>query len=358
MYDLAVIGGGPAGAAAAWTAARGGWRVAILERGAFPRDKVCGEYFSPEALPLLREMAPQLIPASPEIATAAFVSNAGGRREFKLPEAARGISRLALDAALWHAAGSAGAVLMPNAILRGAAHRGDSFELTVGTEPPLRARHLIIAAGRWWRIEGFGVPAVSNPSPWIGVKARLHTAQPQGLEMYLFPGGYCGLAPVENGWTNACCLVHRDHVRGLIGSADFVAWITRIAGTPLGGRLRGAEIATPMVTTAPVELGPRAATAGSALLAGDACGFIDPFTGDGMARALLSGALAAECVVTRRGGEYPAALAHAAGGSFRASSWLRSVLALPGWMQSPLLTLLAAPSIGPRLVARTRWRCW
>jgi flavin-dependent dehydrogenase len=357
MYDLAVIGGGPAGAAAAWTAARGGWRVAILERGEFPRDKVCGEYFSPEALPLLEALAPDLLLAAPSITQAAFISSAGRRRAFTLPQPARGISRLALDAALWQAAGAAGAVPMTKTAVRGARRTGDGYELTVENGPAISARHLIVAAGRWWRIEGLAVPAAPNPSPWLGVKARLHTGPPDGLEMYLFPGGYCGLAPVENGWTNACCLVHRDYARGLIGGSSFVGWLAGIAGAPLAQRLRDAEIATPMVTTAPVELGPRAAMAGGALLAGDACGFIDPFTGDGMARALLSGALAAECVVAGRSAQYAHALAHAAGGSFRASSWLRAVLSLAGWMQAPLLTLLAAPAIGPRLVTRTRWRC-
>src|SRR5882672_4902132 len=53
MYDLIVIGGGPAGSSAAITAARGGARVLLLERGKFPRQKVCGEFVSAESLDLL-----------------------------------------------------------------------------------------------------------------------------------------------------------------------------------------------------------------------------------------------------------------------------------------------------------------
>ncbi|MGH3181041.1 MAG: NAD(P)/FAD-dependent oxidoreductase, partial [Streptosporangiaceae bacterium] len=82
-YDLAVIGGGPAGASAAWAAAQRGLRVALLERGAFPRDKVCGEFVSHEALPLLQRMAPELVAAAPTIASAAFVSASGRRAEFR-----------------------------------------------------------------------------------------------------------------------------------------------------------------------------------------------------------------------------------------------------------------------------------
>src|SRR5713226_2277551 len=56
MYDLIVIGGGPAGTSAAITAARSGARVLLLERGRFPRHKVCGEFVSAESLDLLAEL--------------------------------------------------------------------------------------------------------------------------------------------------------------------------------------------------------------------------------------------------------------------------------------------------------------
>src|SRR5205823_4677983 len=55
-YDLAIVGGGPAGSAAAIVAARGGMRVLLLERGSFPRHKVCGEFVSSESLALLRDL--------------------------------------------------------------------------------------------------------------------------------------------------------------------------------------------------------------------------------------------------------------------------------------------------------------
>ena len=55
-FDLAIIGGGPAGASAAITAARLGARVALLEAGEFPRHKVCGEFVSAESLDILRDL--------------------------------------------------------------------------------------------------------------------------------------------------------------------------------------------------------------------------------------------------------------------------------------------------------------
>ena len=113
-YDLIVAGGGPAGTSAAITAARLGARVLLLERGRFPRHKVCGEFVSPEALGLLGSLlggnpeAEAMLRAAPRISHArAFV--AGQCAEFPLPFPAASITRFDLDAALWNAAKLAGA---------------------------------------------------------------------------------------------------------------------------------------------------------------------------------------------------------------------------------------------------------
>ncbi|MGH9482036.1 MAG: NAD(P)/FAD-dependent oxidoreductase, partial [Terriglobales bacterium] len=283
-YDLAVIGGGPAGASAAWAAAQRGLRVALLERGAFPRDKVCGEFVSHEALPLLQRMAPELVAAAPTIASAAFVSASGRRAEFRLPQPARGISRLALDATLWQAAGAAGAHLLPRSPVTAVARADGGFELAMGTGARLAVSAVIVAAGRWWRLQGLETPA-SAAGPWIGVKARFRGLEPRAaVEMYAFRGGYCGLAAVENGWVNACCLVHRRCAGELVASRDFAAWIGAVSRSrPLIERLRPGAQATATVVTAPVAMGAHTAVRAGVWLAGDAAGFIDPFTGDGLA---------------------------------------------------------------------------
>ncbi len=360
--DLAIIGGGPAGAAAAFTAARRGLSVAIVERGEFPRDKVCGEFISPEALPLLSQMAPDLVAAAPSITRVEFIAPRGRPRGFPLPEPALGISRLGLDAALWQAAGAAGATLMPHTAAESVETAFTTFRLRLAggnalDTRALDARALIVAAGRWFRLPGLvGDPAAGRTHPWLGVKARFRGLAPRAaLELYCFPGGYCGLAPVENDWTNLCCLIHRDRAGALADSRDFAAWIAAAANHPaLRDRLRAGVQVTPTLVTAPVLIGPRAPVNGRALFAGDAAGFIDPFTGDGIARALLSGALAVEQLADPAA--YAATLARSARPAERASRRLRALVSAPGWLQSAAITALARPPFGPRLLAATRWR--
>jgi flavin-dependent dehydrogenase len=184
--------------------------------------------------------------------------------------------------------------------------------------------------------------------------------------MYYFRGGYCGLAPVEDGLVNACCLVHRERAGDLQATRDFAGWMCRVSGSrALRQRLAGGEQATDTVCTVPVRLAQRAATLDNVLLAGDAAGFLDPFAGDGLACAMLSGALAANVIadglargdgtaaIARR---YAAQLGQAMGQSYRSTAWLRALVVAPSFVQSLGAKVLLRPVLAQRLVHRTRWQ--
>src|ERR1700687_3234623 len=112
MYDLIVIGGGPAGTSAAITCACSGARVLLLERGRFPRHKVCGEFVSAESLDLLADLlAPQharLFPEAIRIPRARVFLD-GRTLHAPVDPPAASISRLDLDQALWDSAEQCGA---------------------------------------------------------------------------------------------------------------------------------------------------------------------------------------------------------------------------------------------------------
>ncbi len=205
---------------------------------------------------------------------------------------------------------------------------------------------------------------------WLGVKAHFCGISPRrAVEMYFFPGGYCGLAPIEDGLYNACCLMHRSLARGLGTGclSDFAAWLTMLARhPPLEARLRGATQTSETVATAPVRLARGRADDDGALLAGDAAGFLDPFTGDGISMALHGGQLAAQALAGARSEEtreaaadrivrgYRHRLGHAVRRSYLIAGLMRLLVRAPAGVQASAATVL--PWLGTRLLAETRWR--
>lgn len=378
LTDLAIIGGGPAGAAAALEARRHGMRVAIWDRDQFPRDKVCGEFLSAESLPLLDEEIPVALGRGAPIRCSEFISPSGRVRAFALTHPGRGLSRRVLDEALWNATASAGAYAHPGqAVLRvrrldPLKERGATWEVESSSGTYTKTAALLVACGRWWSIDGFPSPAREGKDgatgPWMGAKAHFKgLAHRDAVEMYYFPGGYCGLAPIEDGIYNACCLVHRSLVRG-VGAGEFgnfAAWLGVVARhSALNERLRGSAQVSETLSTAPLRPARRRANHDGVLLMGDAAGFLDPFTGDGISMALHSGRLAAEELAKawsknavnfeQVAENYRRRLGSAVRRSYLVAGVLRALVRAPAVVQSSAAAAL--PWLGTRVLSETRWR--
>jgi flavin-dependent dehydrogenase len=376
LMDLAIVGGGPAGTVAALEASRRGLRTSVWERECFPRDKVCGEFISPEALPWLERETPEALARAACIRRSEFVSPSGRRIGFTFPEPARGLSRRVLDEALWRAASAAGAKVWEGTAarkLRKVLTRGPGeafWELKSSAGSVARARSVVLACGRWWNLEGFHSPARERMSgsvgPWLGAKAHFAGVEPSdAVEMYFFPGGYCGLAPIEDGLYNACCLAHRGLARRAVrgGLTDFAGWLGAVSRHPLlTRRLRGAGQVSETVATAPLAPARRQAASSGVLKVGDASGFLDPFTGDGISMAIESGRLAAEVLAAPRGRgsaqETVRLYRQRLGRGVRRSYWvaglLRLLVAAPAGVQDAAAQALVR--LAPRLFTETRWR--
>lgn len=355
-YDLLVAGGGPAGTSAAIRAARLGARVLLLERGRYPRQKVCGEFVSPEALALLESLlgpeAEALLRSAPRVARArAFV--AGQCLEFPLAAPGASLSRFDFDAALWRAAVAAGADARQGVTVE-SMEPGEFFQ--VATSAGLFvAKSVINASGRWSNLNP-NRPGASA-TPWLGIKAHFAEAEAgASVDLYFFEGGYCGVLPLGSGRVNACAMVRADRAR----SMEEV-----LAQHPeLEQRSRGWRAETEPVTTAPLVFGPPRAVRARVLQAGDGAGFLDPFIGDGISAALHSGALAARSLADfwqgraslaqatlRYQEEYQRVFRHA----FRTAGRLRWLLHhVPGALRAPVARWLQRPPVARYLVARTR----
>src|SRR4051812_13043903 len=148
-FDLIVIGGGPAGSSAAITAARAGHRVALLERGSFPRHKVCGEFVSAESLAILGGLLSAhhaLNLPRPAISVARIFID-GKVRQLEIDPPAASIPRFEMDAALWQAAKATGVDASENTVVDEVSGDGPYRITCAGAE--FISKAVINASGRW-----------------------------------------------------------------------------------------------------------------------------------------------------------------------------------------------------------------
>jgi menaquinone-9 beta-reductase len=349
-YDLVIAGGGPAGSAAAITASRAGYRVLLLERGCFPRHKVCGEFISGESLKLLSEL---LGPCHPELSASVFYTHEA--RLFVdgattcLPIApSASISRYELDAALWRAAEGAGVECRQEITAREIGRGKEGFTVR-SSQHSWTARAVIDATGRWSNLRP--APVGRNQGPiWLGLKAHFKTMQSQTraltTDLYFFDGGYCGVQPLGNELFNVCAMVRNDIATELQDVFPLHA--------ALHERSQDWVRVTEAIATAPLKFKtPRPASDG-VLNAGDASAFIDPFVGDGISIALRSGVLAAESLRLFLSGKATldhAAIAYEAEYRRRFARPLRTARRLRGLVSAPVLRQLAVRAMQISAVA-------
>jgi flavin-dependent dehydrogenase len=364
MYDLIVVGGGPAGTSAAITAARAGARVALFERGRFPRHKVCGEFVSAESLALLRDLLAEryrtLLDDSLRIPRARLFLE-GRVLETSVNPAAASIARFDLDLALAESAAAMGVEIRFQSTVKEICGTGPFHTITSTGE--FEARAIINASGRWSNLNSMA-GANAPREKWLGVKGHFAEASPENsVDLYFFEGGYCGVQPVNmsdggngSGRVNACAVVRADVALTL---EEIFA-----LNPELYRRSRQWQGLSEPVSTSPLIFRKPAMEKDGVLSAGDAAAFVDPFVGDGISLALRSGSLAAECLSAWLRGEsslaavgkkYCEAYGKRFGSVFRTSSKLRRLLRMPRVVRRPLVSMLAhTPGVTEFLVTRTR----
>ena len=362
MIDVAIVGAGPAGSSAAAELAAGGFSVAVFEREAFPRRKVCGEFLSAEGRRQLDRwgLGREIEAAGAEKITEGGFYLADGRSaSFVLPEAGTGISRWRLDE-----------MLAANAARRGADVRfsrevvGLEGSLALGFEvlargpegeSRVRARAAVSAWGRWSPLDlAFGREFASrNAGRFFGWSRALDgdSSRLAGrVHLYFFPGGYCGLSRVENGAVNFAGVVSEDRLREAGGGWEGFTARLRETHAPLAEHLAPLRPRGEILGTPTVLFEKHSATFRDILAAGDASGVRDPFTGDGQASAIAGGILVARLLSEFLRGEIGAAeLAR----RYR-TEWSRRFGPRFGWdalfrrlVLSPRLQRAALPFAGP-----------
>jgi menaquinone-9 beta-reductase len=287
--DVAIVGAGPAGSTLAALLAQRGARVALLDRDVFPRDKLCGEFLSYDALPILDGLG--VLHAidekrAPHIERCRVV---GSHRtyEFALPHAARGVSRLFFDDLLLRTAQRLGATTLDGTT---------ATTLDATRVNDIEAKVVVGAWGRWGRFDQqLGRGFVRDRSHRnFGFKRHYRGQPSNAIELYSFARGYLGVNSVEGGITNICGLVHASRLAGHKGKWDAFIETIRAEEPRLGELYARHEPAQEnYLSSEPVIFRARSAVEGGVFMIGDASGVIDPLTGNGMAMAIQSALLAA-----------------------------------------------------------------
>src|SRR5690606_26611364 len=313
---IVIVGGGPAGSSLALRCAGSGNEVTLIEKEVFPREKLCGEFISPECVGHFKElgiMDSMLAEGAQTITETSFYSMSG--REAAVPcewigGEALGLSRSRMDAVLLDAARDRGVQGVEGAKVVGVrvedrrvtniavSRNGERCEISgdVFVDPTGRAAALRRLAPR----DGGDSETKPARAAYLGFKVHMTgTGLRAGrCEMYIFRGGYAGLSSVENGLANLCFLIDTKTARKFGADGETLLKEAMCENPRALEVIAGAGPVGRWLTVAVRRCGRLPAIRCEHLVAaGDAASFIDPCTGSGMLIACQSSKLLADCLI-------------------------------------------------------------
>jgi flavin-dependent dehydrogenase len=295
LWDAIVLGAGPAGALAARGLAIDGVRVLLVERKSFPRPKVCGACLNAKALGVLDSMGLGSLPSRLGGIEIECLELASARRSTRLAlPGGIALSRHLLDEALVESAvaakaeflsGTEGLISACRPASRDVVLAQGNDRVTAGARVVLVATGLGNAKCAGGPVAQSHVAAGSRFGAGCTVKNFPSFYRPSVIFMAVGQGGYVGLVWVEDGSLNVAAALHKDFVKACGGPGAAASEIVTGAGFP-----PVADLSTvPWQGTLALTRQTRPLAAERVFLLGDATGYVEPFTGEGMAWALLSG---------------------------------------------------------------------
>ena len=325
--DVLVAGAGPGGSTVAALLAGAGFRVTLVDRAEFPRDKACSEYMSPEAVRILDRLGlvGPLESAGAVALEGTAVTAPGGShlhgsfaRAGHRPFRPTGLSvpRRVLDHQLAGVARGAGAELLERTTVEELLYRHGAVAGAVvrdreGRRRALHARLTIGADGLRSLVARRLGPRRHGRPRRVAFVAHLAGVEGMGssAEMHVGRHGYVGLNPIGGGRTNVALVVPAPEAAAARGRVEGF-FLEHLAGFPgVAGRVARASLDRRVLATGPFAAWSGRVTADGAALVGDAADFFDPFTGEGIYCALRGAELLAESAVAALGqpGPVPAA---------------------------------------------------
>ena len=375
---IVIAGAGPAGSTLAIRLRKLGMPVTLIERYKFPRQKLCGEFISPECLKHFDELdvLDEMLEAGGDRIYETVFFETGGRnisvpsRWFDDDGFALSLSRARMDEILLNAARSVGTTIIDQTtvtglIKDGTSVRGVKVRDGSGHLREIGASMAVDATGRARVLSRLADKQAVGKEPkpkFVGFKAHLRGVEmPHGVcEIYAFRGGYAGLSFVENGEANLCFLA-KASLLSQASDANGIFERLRNQNVRANSTLRSAEKVHEWLAVSVPAFGINPFPETDGLFAvGDSAAFVDPFTGSGMLLAIESAELLARCTaesgrdLTLLKSRYREAYGSRFGSRLNVSSLIRHVAYEPLLSRIVIIGLSASGRLRRSLARRTR----
>ena len=295
-FDLLVAGGGPVGLGVALMAAHAGFATAVVERRTDPVDKACGEGLMPSALAAL--LALGVDPPGREFRGIRYVDARTGRAAEARFAAGpgRGVRRTALHGSLAAAVDAAGVKRLTGTVAD-VRQSGGAVSVGPSTAGGLRARWLVAADGLHSTVRAeLGLATAPRVRPRYGLRQHFATAPwSDCVEVHWADGAEAYVTPVGDGVVGVAVLTDRRGPSHSDWLRSFPVLTDRLRDAPPASEVRGAG---------PLEQNVSRRVAGRVLLVGDASGYVDALTGEGIAVGLAQAEVLVRCLASGRPEDY------------------------------------------------------
>jgi len=296
--QIIIVGGGLAGLTSAIHLSKIGFRVAVIDKNAYPRHKVCGEYISNEVLPYLDWLGvdPEILDPT-QIKKLIFSNSTGKSIEGKLPLGGFGISRYAFDDFLHQKALSQNCNFIEETVTA-IDFMDDRFFVTLSHNKILNAPIVIGAFGKRSNIDQkLQRNFILKKSPWLAVKSHYSGNFPDEIVgLHNFTGGYCGVSKVENNSINICYLANFETFKKHKNIEEYQQQV--LYKNPVLKHIfeqSVPEFEKPL-TISQISFDKKDCIENHILMVGDTAGLIHPLCGNGMAMAIHGAKIASELI--------------------------------------------------------------
>lgn len=307
-FQVIIVGAGLAGLTAAIHLSQKGKNVLVIEKKAYPRHKVCGEYLSNEVLPYLNSLNINLEKDLKPVKINNLLYSTQNAKSIETPLnlGGLGLSRYSLDHYLFNKAEESGSETMLDSV-ENINFENDKFIVTLSSGTELTANIVLGAFGKRSNLDkSLKRDFIQEKSSWLAVKGHYEVPDfPEKLvALHNFKGGYCGLSKTETGAVNACYMVSYKSFKKYKNTEDFKEKVL-FQNAYLKGFFKNAKpIFEKDLSIAQISFQEKSSIKNHILMLGDAAGLIHPLCGNGMAMAIHSGKIASEAILNNFKGKH------------------------------------------------------